>query len=118
MKRFLILLAALVAFGFAPTTTTVTAAWTTICEETVGQYKNMQFKVHNTGANPFTDCVVQRWVGPLTTDWVALTSWTACQTLAAGATTVLDIMGNSDEKLRVQAKSAVGTTSYCRPYGN
>lgn len=44
-------------------------------------------------------------------------SWTACALLTPGVATTRTITGESHEKLRVQAKSAVGTTSYCRAWG-
>jgi len=121
MKRLFLILIAFTCVAFTPkTTTTVGAAWTTICEESLSGIKpRMQFRVHNTGANPFTDCQVQSWVGPATTDWLTISiAWTACQTLAAAGMTTWEIDGNSHERLRVQAKSAAGTSSYCRPYGN
>ena len=117
MRRFiitLIIIASTLCMAFTPTaTTSVTAAWTTICDESgVGRNARMQFKVHNTGANPFTDCQVQSWVGPATTNWVTISiGWTACQTLAASAMTTWEIDGSSHERLRVQAKSAIGTSS-------
>jgi len=124
MKRFVlvfIVIAAILCMAFSPTVTpSVTAAWTTICSETnIGKNARMQFKVHNTGSNPFTDCQVQSWVGPDAGDWMVVSiGWTTCQSLAAGAMTTWEINGSSHERLRVQAKSAAGTSSYCRPYGN
>ena len=125
MRRFIItllLIVSVMCMAFTPTiTTSVTAAWTTICSEAnIGRNARMQFKVHNTGTtNPFTDCQVQSWVGPAATDWVTISiGWTACQSLATGAMTTWEIDGSSHEKLRVQAKSAAGTSAYCRPYGN
>jgi len=121
MKRIFLALVAFMCVAFTPVTTaSVTAAWTTLCEEDLaGSKPRMQFKVHNTGANPFTDCQVQSWVGPAATDWVTISStWAACQSLAAGAMTTWEIDGSSHERLRVQAKSAAGTSAYCRPYGN
>ncbi len=120
MRKITLAILAFVLVAFTPvTTTTVGAAWITLCEERVSQYQNVQFKVHNTGAtNPFTDCQVQTWIGPADTDWLTLApTWTTCQSLVAGAFTTWEIMGSSHEKLRVQAKSAVGTSAYCRPYG-
>lgn len=121
MKKVILILAALSLLAFTPKTTpTVGAAWTTVCDEpTAGPNGNMQFKVHNTGANPFTDCQVETWVGPALTDWkVISSSWTECETLAAGAKSVWEVAGSSHERIRVQVKSAAGTSAYCRPYGN
>lgn len=121
MKRLFLALIAFMCVAFTPTpTASVTAAWTTICSESsIGRYARFQFKVHNTGANPFTDCQVQSWVGPADGDWVVISvGWAACQSLAAGAMTTWEIDGSSHERLRVQAKAAAGTSSYCRPYGN
>ena len=121
MKKFFMLLAALIGFAFSPQTTpTITAAWTTICiEDQIGKESQIQFKVHNTGANPFTDCRVQSWVGPDSDDWVDISiNWTACISLAADAMTTWEITGSSHEKLRVQVQSTLGTSAYCRPYGN
>jgi hypothetical protein len=120
MKRSVLFLITLLLVAFTPVTTAVVGSdWTTLCEEPVGLYQNIQFKVQNTGTtNPFTDCRVQSWVGPASTDWVTLSpAWTACQALAAGGVTIWEIAGSSHEKLRVQAKSAAGTSAYCRPYG-
>lgn len=123
MKRIFLAILALSLLAFTPTTTPVVgAAWTTLCDvPTTGSNSNVQFKVHNTGTtNPFTDCKVDTWVGPdILTDWKTISiNWTECISLAAGAMTVWEIAGNSHERIRVQAKSALGTSAYCRPAGN
>lgn len=120
IRVLLALCAVLFVVGWTPTSgTSVTGAWTLVCsEEDVRLAKSVGFKVHNTGANAFTDCVVESWVGPASTDWVTYYSWTSCKTLAAGASTFFELMGNVNERLRVRAKSAAGTTAACRPYGN
>lgn len=109
---------AVLAASWEPKTTTVSASFVTVCQEDVGPFPNVSFKIHNTGANPLTDCKIETWVGPLATDWTTYIAWTSCASLAAGSSTILEVAGNSQEKLRVQAKSTVGTTVYCRPYGN
>jgi len=120
MKKLILIVLAFAMLAGAPTTTVVTAAWTTICDTgRIAQESNTQFKVHNVGANPFTDCRVQSWVGPLTTDWKDIDiDWTECLTLAADASSIWEIAGSSHEQIRVQAKSAAGTSAYCRPSGN
>lgn len=120
MKKLLLVLISLFIIAWTPTTSTVTAAWTTICQERVTKTTTVTFKVHNTGAQPFTACKVQTWVGPAETDWADVTvSWsTACTSLAANGMTWFSLEGQSHEKLRVQAQSTAGTTAYCRPYGN
>jgi len=45
-------------------------------------------------------------------------SWDDCKSLAIGASSSWAMAGSSHEKMRVQAKSALGTTSYCRAWGN
>lgn len=121
MLRKLLLLATVVFIvAWSPTATTVTAAWTTVCEEQVSGFTTVTFKIHNTGAtNAFTDCQVQTWVGPGVDDWALVTvTWsTTCSTLAKGAKTWFSLNEQSHEKIRVQVKSASGTTAYCRPYG-
>lgn len=123
MKRTILLAAAILAMGFMPQSTpTVTAAWTTICETRTSLYQHVQFKVTNTGgANPFTDCRVQVWAGPdspSTGDWeTVLYPWKTCAALAAGEHAVVYFKDQSYERIRVQAKSAAGTSAYCRPYG-
>jgi len=116
-KRAVVLIVALLILGWTPTTTTVASDWTLLCQESVGRFQTVGFKLHNTGANPLTDCVIETWVGPATTDWMSYYTWTSCTTLAAGGKTVFEVMGNSNEKFRVRAKSAAGTTVSCRPYG-
>lgn len=100
--------------------TTVTAAWTTICEDAFGRYGNLSFGLKNTGAtNPLTDCRVQIYVGPTTADWIDYApGWAACAVLAAGGMTTWEMAGNSFQKIRVQAKSAAGTTTHCRQNAN
>lgn len=77
MKRFSILILIVAGIlslgaGWIPTTDTVTASWTTIYEHDVTRDKHITFKIKNTGvANPFTDCRVQSWIGPGTTDTTA-----------------------------------------------
>jgi len=120
MKRLLLILVAFVILAWAPTTTTVTAAadWITICQEDVGRFTTVGFKLHNTGSNPLTDCRIQTWVGPSATDdWLDYYTWTTCKTLAKDAMTIFEMSGNCQEKMRVQVKSTAGTTMYCRPYG-
>jgi len=121
MKRLACALAAIAIFcAFAPTTTpAVTAAWTTLCEAATETFPNITFSVANTGANPFTDCRVQAWSGPTATDWKDIsTTWTECITLAAGSASLWSIAGNSYVRLRVQVKSAAGTSAYCKPSGD
>ncbi len=116
----LVVMSATFVLAYSPTTTVVTAAWTKICDTgRLGQTTNVQFKVHNIGANPLTDCRVRSWVGPDATDYDDIdTGWFACISLAADGVTTWEIAGNSHEILIVEVKSAVGTSTYCRPYGN
>lgn len=105
---------------FDGVTTTVTSSWTEVCRlGEASQYANIQFRLKNTGTtNPLTDCVVETWLGPLADTWVTYdANWTACKSLASGDTTIWEIMGSAHEKLRVLVKSAVGTTTYCKPLG-
>lgn len=120
MKRLLLVFLVIFLVAWSPTTTTVTSSWTTICDtERLGDTTNVQFKVHNTGANPFTDCRVRSWVGPDADDYKDIDiAWTECLTLAADASSIWEISGSSHEKIIVEAKAAAGTTAYCRPYGN
>ncbi len=121
MKRILFLAIIVFTMGFQPVTTdSVTSAWTTLCNVGSDRIDNLTFHVKNTGStNPFTDCKVQVFTGPLSTDWEDLDlAWTKCLTLAAGAKTTWAISGNSYLRLRVQAKSASGTSAYCKPTGD
>lgn len=120
LRKLFVIAAALFALAWKwdPQTTTVSAAWVTVCQATdIGAANNVSFKLHNTGANPLTDCRVQFWTGPGVNDWADVTTTWATD-LAAGGKTSWEISGNSFERLRVQAQSAAGTTLYCRPYGN
>lgn len=119
-KKLLWVVLAFLIIAWTPTTSTITSAWTTLCEERVTKTTTVTFKVHNTGVNAFTACKVQTWVGPDADDWadVAVTWSTACATLAADGMTWFSLEGQSHEKLRVIAQSTSGTTAYCRPYGN
>ena len=119
IKSFLLALTFFALVAWAPVTTPViSGTWVTLCQETVSTFQNVGFKVKNTGANPFTDCQVQVYVGPTTSDWKTYYTWTKCKTLAAGGMATLEFAGNSNEQIRVQAKSTAGTSAYCRPYGN
>jgi len=119
-KKLLLCIIPFFIIAWTPTTTTVTSAWTTVCSERVTGASTVTFKVHNTGAtNPFTACQVQTWIGPGDDDWALVTvTWsTTCSSLAAAGKTWFSLSGQSHEKLRVQVQSTVGTTAYCRPYG-
>lgn len=119
MIHWIIVLFVTVLAAFAPKTTTVTATYVTICEADVRLKANAGFKVHNTGSTKLSGCVIETWVGPGENDWTTLSSWVTCAALAAGAKTTWELAGNANEFLRVQAKTASGTTTtYCRPYGN
>ena len=121
MKRLACALAALAIFcAFAPSTTpTITASWITICEASTERFPNITFAVSNTGANPFTACRVQAWAGPTATDWKDIsTTWAECTTLAASASSLWSIAGNSYLRLRVQVQSTAGTSAYCKPSGD
>lgn len=120
LKKLTLLILAFLIIAWTPTTSTVTSAWTNICEERVTTTTTVTFKVHNTGAQPFTACKVQTWIGPGDADWADVTvSWsTACASLAASGMTWFSLSGQSHEKLRVLAQSTAGTTAYCRAYGN
>ena len=126
MRKFavaIVFLATLFLQGASPyvETAAVTSAWTTICELSTHQMTNVSFGVHNTGAtNPFTDCVVESWVGPdVAADWAVISSsWADCKSLAAGATTSWDISGIAYTRMRVRVKSTVGTSAYCRQAGS
>ncbi len=101
-------------------TAAVTSAWTTICEMPTWNYSSIHFGIKNTGlTNPFTDCQVETWVGPNADDWVVISSsWTACKSLAPGVLTDWFSSGITyPTKMRVQVKSALGTSAYCRQYG-
>jgi len=120
-RKYTTLLLAILAIlflGFTPQTTTVDASWKTVCEQNASEYPNVTFHVHNTGlTNPFTACRVQVFIGPLATDWEDVTiNWTACNSLAAGASSTWSITGSSYSKFRMQVQSTIGTTCYCRPY--
>jgi hypothetical protein len=120
-KKLLLFIIPIFIIAWTPATSTVTTAWTTLCEERVTGSTTVTFKVSNTGpTNPFTDCRVQTWMGPAAADWADVTvTWsTTCSTLAAAGNTWASLAEQSHEKLRVQAKSTSGTTAYCRPYGN
>lgn len=122
IRKLLMIAVAILILAWTPvTTSSIGTDWVTICEEDVKGYSTVTFKVHNTGAtNPFTDCHVQTWVGPAATDWtdVSVTWSTACASLAKGVMTWTTLDGEAHEKIRVQAKSTLGTSAYCRPYGN
>lgn len=124
MKNLILAIIAMSALlvGFSPVTTVVpgTSTWTEICNTgRLGSNGNAQFKVHNVGANPFTDCRVRSWVGPDADDYKDIDiAWTECLTLAADASSIWEIAGNSHEIIIVEVKAAVATSAYCRPYGN
>lgn len=44
-------------------------------------------------------------------------SWGTCALLTPGVATTRTVTGESHEKLRLQVKSTLGTTSYCRAWG-
>jgi hypothetical protein len=116
MKKLILIALAFCLVAFTPqTTNTVGASWTTVCDATTNGVNNLSFKVKNTGANPFTDCVVEVYVGPTDSDWYVFSNtWTQCKSLAAAGTTHWAISGMSEVKIRVRAKSAAGTSAYCR----
>lgn len=117
MKK-LVLFLAFVLFGFGAQTTTVTSAWTTVCDSNISGYTNVIFQVHNTGSNPFTDCRVLSWVGPAVGDWDVISiDWAACKALVAGEMSYWEISSTARNKLRVQVQSTVGTTCYCKTSG-
>lgn len=116
MKKLILVALAFCLVAFAPQTTDpVGATWTTICDVKTNGLSELSFKVKNTGANPFTDCVVEAYVGPTDTDWYAIsTTWTECKSLAAGSMTRWAVAGLSEVKVRVRVQSTAGTTAYCR----
>lgn len=126
-KRWLALFIVIVSLGiataawgvFTGTAATVTSSWTQLCVTSeASQYTNIQFRVKNTGINALTDCKIETWLGPTFDVWVTYdATWTDCQTLAAGTTAIWEISGSAHERLRVMAKSASGTTTYCKPQG-
>jgi len=121
MKRILFLAVVVFTMGFQPVVTdTVGTDWTTLCDVGTSTIPNVTFHVKNTGStNAFTDCKVQYFTGPLVTDWEDLDlTWTKCLTLATGARTTWAISGQSYLRLRVQAKSASGTSAYCKVTGD
>jgi hypothetical protein len=96
----------------------VTATWTVVGEAVTDGYKELSIKLANTGdTNPLTDCDVQYYIGPTDADWVSET-WTAGASLAGEASVRQVITGNAEVKMRVRAKSTIGTTTYCRIDGN
>lgn len=120
LKKLILLGLVVFLLGFTPQTTSVSSGWITICDANTSNYSNVTFHVHNTGStNPLTACRVQAFVGPdVATDWKDVTTtWAECNALAAGGNTYWSVSGSSFSKLRVQAQSTLGTTTYCRPFG-
>lgn len=116
----LLVLWAGLALAVEPTkVATVGASWTTVCEDAFGRYGNVSFLLHNTGSQALTACKVEVFVGPASTDWVAHpTAWAACASLGSGAKSPWTVSGNSFQKIRVQAQSTAGTTTFCRQNAN
>ena len=119
LRKIAILGFAVLLLGFTPQNTTVSSGWITICDANVSNYSNLTFHVKNTGVtNPLTACRVQAFVGPPSADWKDVTTtWAECNSLATSAYTYWSVSGSSFSKLRVQAQSTLGTTTYCRPFG-
>ena len=66
------------------------------------------------GSGSFGDTALSGGVDAWTTLSVP---WSDCKTLIPGAATWWTLSGNSESKIRVQAKSVSGTSAYCNPYG-
>jgi hypothetical protein len=118
MKKLILVVLAIFLVAFTPQTTTVTAAWTTICEATTEGYPAFSIKVKNTGSNPLTACQIEVFVGPTVNDWHVI-AWADCASLTAGSTArwASDV-GYAEVKTRVRAQSTAGTTTHCRMDGN
>lgn len=125
MKKILIVVLGLFLLGASYTPQPVTktgldGTWQTACEMSLnGKFTNYTFEIKNTGANPFTDCQIQSYVGPTATDWALVSdTWVACDALAAGSSSGWALGGGSFRKLRLQVKATAGTNSYCQMTAN
>ncbi len=108
-----------VGLGFLPMTSpvksTIGDSWSTVCAYNLDGKMKMWVEVKNTGANPFTECRLQKWDGPTENDWSdSGQSILGCNVLKAGDLfrwSTVSMLPNN--RVRIQAKSA-GTKASCQ----
>jgi hypothetical protein len=67
----------------------------------------------NTGANPLVDAIIES--SPNNVNWAPLT-WTTCDALAAGASCVYSVTGNSSVYIRARATAVGGSETTISAY--
>lgn len=97
------------------TETVLDSTWKTVCETKLDGYMDFYVGIQNLGDNAASDCQVQTWDGD---SWEpAGTSIPGCASLAAGAEVLWPRTTMApNNRLRVQMKSASGTTVGCALY--